>query len=469
MMHLRCNFPAENQGRRLRRAAGCCLWLASLACLLPTTALAEQIELREDAVAARYFQVTQQVEISGKLFTPALGDKKTMPMPFSATASFGFEERRLPGPGRDARALRALRSYDKAQVESHVGTQVSYLRMRSFIQQIVAQGEREGLLLYSPQTPLTYSELELLRSPGDALAVTGLLPLEKVEVGETWEPADWAVQMLAGLEAVEKGEMSCKFESLTDGIAHISFTGAARGAGLGAPVDLQFTGLFKFDVAQHFIKHVELAQIDKRSAGAIAPGLDVQAKITVDRSLLTTPQRLTEDMVKQLPLEPKPVDLLLTISVPDWGIRFYHDRNWHVWQQTAKSGILRLMDKGVLISQCQLHPLPSAEPGKHLPEQQFQDEIRKVLGKSFGKILSAEKLDTKDDRFIYRVVVAGEAEATYQWVYYLVAGPDGRQVSFVFVIEPKYLEAIDGRDLNLIMSVEFPPPSENKSPTPAAP
>src|SRR5262249_42486262 len=158
-----------------------------------------------------------------------------------------------------------------------------------------------------------------------------------------------------------------------------------------------------------------------------------------------------------LPLEANTANRLLMFDAPAWNVQFFHDRRWHLFQQTSELALLRLLDKEGLIAQCNIKKLPDAKAGKHVSQEQFDADIERTLGKNFQEILQTEKLKLKEGLFVLRVVVAGTAERTIakkepdvvpmQWIYYLAANTDGRQIAFVFSVDPKQVEALDSRDL----------------------
>jgi hypothetical protein len=53
-----------------------------------------------------------------------------------------------------------------------------------------------------------------------------------------------------------------------------------------------------------------------------------------------------------------------------------------------------------------------------------------------------------------------------QWIYYLVANGDGRQIAFVFSLDPRQADELDNRDLAIVAGLEFLPP--RAKPAPAA-
>jgi hypothetical protein len=128
--------------------------------------------------------------------------------------------------------------------------------------------------------------------------------------------------------------------------------------------------------------------------------------------------------------------------------------------------ILRLVELGSLVSQCNLSPAPSAVPGQTTPLERFETDIQQSLGERFSEIVSRERIPTDDGRLIYRVVAAGNvvikstkgrSDIPMNWIYYLVAHPQGRQASFVFSVEPQLLEQLKDQDRELVLSLRFLP------------
>ncbi|MBI3863793.1 MAG: hypothetical protein HY290_18040 [Planctomycetia bacterium] len=434
---------------------------------------AEQFDLREEAAEAAVRRVAVELNVTGKLF-PAPGPDKALKL--VVDARFDYAERRLAGAGRDAQSLRSVRYYDDALASIHAGDQISNVVLRSTQRLMVAQGELEGLDLFSPAGPLTYSELELLRVPADSLAVLGLLPDSKVDVEETWKAPDWSLPLVTGVEAVEKGKVTCKLDAVKGDVARIRFQGEVVGATVGASSVVEIAGHLLYDREQKLVTKIEATQSEKRAIGAVSPGLDVVARVRITRGGSERSSRLSEKDLAGVPLEPNPASRLLLFEAPAWNIRMYHDRHWHVFHQASDGALLRLLDQGGFIAQCNIKRLPDAEPGQHVSEKQFQQDIQQSLGKNFEEFVQAEKLNLKDGLYVFRAVVAGsiqranekkEIETTpMQWVYYLVANPEGRQLSFVFSVDARQVKAFENRDLSMVTGVEFL--SARPLPTPAA-
>ncbi|MSR59689.1 MAG: hypothetical protein EXS05_18945 [Planctomycetaceae bacterium] len=466
-------------GRRIavgtRRSQNNALLIVAIGVLLvaatQVTSAAEQYALTEDATDQRIFRVEAQLEVSGNLFTQP-GPEKALKL--MVNARFAFDERRREGAGREAQAFRSVRHYEQAMAAIEAGTQLSNYSLRDRLRLIVAQGEAGGVELFSPSGPLTYDELELLRTPGDCLAMLTLLPDSKVEIGESWQPSEWVMALLSGVEAAEKSSLKCKLDSVEKSTARVTVTGSITGAVLGASATISIEGFFLYDLGRHHIRRIELTQTEKRSIGTVSPGLDVSAKVAVTRTMHSRPQRLTDRNLDELPLDSNDANRLLMFDAPAWNVRFYHDRRWHLFHQSSEAAILRLLDKGGLIAQCNIKKLPDAAPGRHVAQGEFKADIQRTLGKDFQEFAQDDTLKLREGLFVYRVVAVGTVTRAndkkepvanpMQWHYYLVANDEGRQLAFVFTVDPKLIDDLDSRDLSIVGGLEFFAPPDSSAP-----
>ena len=203
-----------------------------------------------------------------------------------------------------------------------------------------------------------------------------------------------------------------------------------------------------------------LKQSETRAIGAAKPGLEVTANVAFERSLAddnSESKLLSDSAVASLPVEPAAEMQFLRFE--SWGIRFYHDRNWHQFHQTNDVAVLRLIEQGSLLAQVNVSPIAAAAAGSHTSSDQFQSDIRQTLGKKLKSITQAEPIkprNANDRRFLFRVIVDGEADGVpMTWFYHLCAAPNGQQVSFVFAVETKNLEKFNNRDASLVRLLEF--------------
>lgn len=427
---------------------------------------AERVQLAEDLLADTPWQVTTTVAVEGKLY-PQPGPQSAIPL--KVEAAFRYLEKGTAGTGRQAQALRSIRFYEQAGASIRAGNQVSNIDLRDETRLIVATGSDGGVELVSPSGPLRASELDLLRTAGDSLSVRALLPDSAIEPGESWKPANWVPPFFVGIEAVEKSQLTCRLEKLDKQLATIKVTGEIVGAVLGAGARVEIDGQIEFDVAERNWRKLSLVQKEKRSVGAVTPGLDVEARVTVVRAPAPKARRLSASELSGVPLDANEASRLLMFDAPLWNVRFFHDRNWHLLNQNSDSALLRLLEKGELIAQCSVKKLPDAEPGQHVPEEVFQKDIQKTLGKNFREVIQSERVRLREGRYVYRVVVSGtvasrndkgdEVLAPMQWNYYLVANSDGRQLALVFSVDPELAKVLKERDLSIVGGLEFLKPA----------
>ena len=89
--------------------------------------------------------------------------------------------------------------------------------------------------------------------------------------------------------------------------------------------------------------------------------------------------------------------------------------------------VLKRVERGRLVAQCNLAAGPNAGRGRHQDPDQFRDDVRKGLGPRFGQFLGVGEVDGDPaGGFRYKVGVQGrQGDLGVVWYYYLIAGPDG--------------------------------------------
>ncbi|QDU40434.1 hypothetical protein Mal4_47900 [Maioricimonas rarisocia] len=431
---------------------------------------ADTYVLEEPSTDTRVRLVQTEVNTQGKVKV-SVGGGRSASHELDAAAAFRFLERRLPPGGRDAEALRAIRQFEQGTMQTTVAENSSGTQLPAANSLVVSSGRREGVLNYCPEAALTRDSLDLLELPGDTLALVALLPPGPVEVGGSWAVADWAAQMLATIEAVESAEMKCTLASVSGNVAKIDVAGEVVGQRLGANSTVKVTGQLTYDLQQKFIARGSLEYKIESGIGTITPGIDATVNANIERSLSPSAGRLTDAVAEAIPLEPPAGALELVFAAAPWGMSLRHDREWYVFQAllhgSNKVLILRRMERGSLIAQCNCSPVPTVKPGQQTPADQFEADIQRSLGERFGEIRARERVPTDDGRMITRVIVGGSVELKgdkgavdipMMWIYYLVTDPNGRQMSFVFSVEPDLHEQLGDRDVAMVKSVRFVQP-----------
>jgi len=431
----------------------------------------EALRLAETYSDTRTFSTQSTITTSGKV-QAAKADGTKDDLELSATVTFDYLSRRLPPSGRDAEALREVRDFRNAQLVTKVAGYETETTLPDDRGLVVVTGSREGLISYSSQGSLTRETVDLLEIPGDALALLAVLPLTDVRVGEEWNPADWVLQMLTGIEAVETTEMKCKLEQATPAAARVTFSGKIKGQKLGTNTAVNVAGVLLFDLKSQSLSQAKTVYAVSSEVGTVNPGLDMRVTTVLTRKVSEDSGRLTDAVVSQIPLEPAAGALALKYVAPPWGLTLTHERDWHLFQAVYDGGapvaILRLVELGSLVAQCNFSPAPTVLGGTMTPLESFESDIQQSLGERFGDIISRETIPLEDGRRIHRVAVSGNvvikskegrSDIPMNWIYYLVTTAQGRQASFVFSVEPALLEQLKDRDRELVQSLGFVAPS----------
>ena len=122
-----------------------------------------------------------------------------------------------------------------------------------------------------------------------------------------------------------------------------------------------------------------------------------------------------------------------TVSCCGWKCRAarrpcLHDRHWHMFWEDPKLIVLKRLDGGQVIAQCNLRSGPHAGKGRHQDPTQFRDDIRRGLKKRFVQFLGAGEVDGNPaGGFRYKVGVQGrEGQLGIVWYYLSRRQPRGR-------------------------------------------
>lgn len=442
-----------------RVTRGICIVFGGLLLMGPSILQsAEKLKLEEPVDDSRVFGVGTRVEISGKVLTAP----KAEPLSQTVSAALSYRERRLLGPGADAESFRAVREYETAQADLNVGGNKTAIKLPDALKLIVAQGRTEGVELYSIAGSLTANELDLIRSPADSLALIALLPSKEVEVGDEWKVPGWAFQMLTALDAVIKGELTCKLESIEKGVAKVKMDGKLEGAAVGSSTEVTVSGFYSYHLEGKYISDTDFIQQETRAVGPVSPGLEIKARIRLLRQPSKLPGRLDDPkIIEAAGSEPEEVAKSIRFESP-WNIGLQHGRHWHLFKVDDTVAVFRLLDQGNFVAQCDMASIAPAKPGEHLPEQTFLSDIRRSLGERVRSMSKGDVVPSTDRKFIFKVMAEGlVGERAMTWVFYLVADATGRQASLMFSVDTALVPSLAKHDRELIDSLKFgpaPPP-----------
>ncbi len=429
-------------------------FLATLPALANDTA-PQKVSLASSRSEGSLDRIDASLEVSGKL---KVLDKENelKELKLAVLANLGYDERSLLVSISPKAPMRSVRNYDTATAAIEVEGEEVQSELRDDRRLIAVSAEEGKAVLYSPASPLAADELDLIDLPANTLILDRLLPAYRVGIGDSWEHSDELVAILLGLDAVSSSDVESKLASVKNSVALVEMSGSAEGAIHGVSTEIQMRGKYQFDLNAERITWFGLLLQEKRSVGHVGPGLNVVARLQMKIDSCEGAPRLTDAALNGLSLDPVAENMWLSYESVAGEWQLLNDRRWFVTTDEAKAAVLRMIDDGEFVAQCNVSSLPRVEVDKLPTLAKFQKGIQAGLGESFGQFLSA-KQETNDLGYrVFRVVVDGTAsELPIQWIYYLVADQTGRQVAMVFVVENELAERLAGADEQLAAGVHF--------------
>jgi hypothetical protein len=437
------------------RAARFLCTAASLFALLSSARAAEsRYRLEQAAQPGEITRVNSILEISGQLKVNADG-KQLIRVPVSGKGELQYTQRLLTA-NQEGTPEKAIRVYHATSANSRIGDKSVSSQLNNDRQLIVAQASSADVVLFSPLGPLSRDELELIDIQGNTLLLGRLLPSKEVAVGDKWSHDDALVAALLKLDLITENKLESVLKRVADGTAFIEMSGTVEASVGGVTSQLEVTAKYNFELKPRQITWLAMSIKEDRSVGHAEPGLDVTARLRISIAKGEPVPELSDAAIAQLPQEATSATTLIAFTSGAGGIRFVHDRNWRVMIDRSDVIILRLVERGDLIAQCNISRLADAQAGKQLTMMSFQSDIRRVLDANFGQFTDTSESPGEHGLRMLRTVVAGvAADLPIQWTYYHLTGANGQQASLVFTLDAKLVERFSGADQALVSSFEF--------------
>ena len=344
-------------------------WLLALA----LTAVASKVSLAgDDGVVLREafpegytYRVSCSTDFSGTLQVPSGETKgdKTKPLKVSGSSAIEYDERVLEG-SRFGPVDKTLRVYRRIDFQRRVDTETQKSTIRPEVRRMVVLRQNQVKASFSLEGPLTWEELDLVRTDVFTPALTGLLPDRPVRPGDHWSASPAAVKELTDMEQIDEGKIDCWFDEITEvshrRMARIAFKGSVRGINQDGSNRQPLDGFLLFDLESKHVSYLSLRgglaflERDGSNRGGI------EGRFVLTRQANVNASELSDQAIRGQRLEPNEDNSQLLYVNSQLGLRLTYPRRWHVggvrgWQLTldeARGG------SGILLSV--EPPVPSA-------------------------------------------------------------------------------------------------------------
>jgi hypothetical protein len=419
----------------------------------------EPVRLRERFPVGYLYQVRTRVELSGSLTPePVKGKPAPKPVTIRGDSAVEYEERVLTvSPGGEVE--KTVRVCRRMEVKRTVGGQRQGIALRPGVRRLVILRRGSTEVPFSPDGPLLWGEIDLVRTDVFTPALAGLLPERGVRVGERWTASAAAVQELTDMEKVE-GRVECRLEEVYTErgrrTAKVSFGGTVRGTNEDGPSRQKLAGHLLFDLESNHISYLLLKATHSLLDRDKEVGR-VEGRFVLMRQPLASSRELGDSALKGVKLEPDADNTLLLYDNPDLGVRFLHPRRWRLAEVRGSQVALATPDgSGLLLT---------LDPPARVPTgNQFLAESRAFLEKQKVRILRVvppERL--RAGAHLERFALEAQSGAQKFWMDYYVTRQANGGATLAARLLPRDLAALRkevdriARSVVVTKKIEEPP------------
>jgi hypothetical protein len=279
------------------------------------------------------YHVSTRVSLRGSLTLPAEKGQAGKTLSLSGTSAIDYDERLLDS-GKNGEGQKTVRIYRRIDFQRKVGDQPQESTIRPAVRRLVILRQKNVEVPFSPDGPLTWEEIDLVRTDVFTPALVGLLPDKAVRAGDRWTAAISAVQELTDLERVDDGKVDCRLEEITTiakrRYAKIGFGGTVSGLNEDGPIRKQLDAYLLFDLESQHVAYLSLkgttTPLDKDGK----PLGRIEGQFVLTRQPHIRAADLDKEAFKGVSLEPSADNTLLLYDNESLGVRFLYPRRWHV-------------------------------------------------------------------------------------------------------------------------------------------
>jgi hypothetical protein len=404
------------------------------------------------------WSISTQLTAKGTLKNnAAVHGQGTRSVPISVAGELEFAEISGDAARAPEGVAAYVRLYQTAQAQIEVEGQKDDTRLSINRRLICVRKLPKSLTYFSPEGPVTRDDLELIETQFDPAALTEILPTELVTPGKTWRPHADSVATVLGLESVTRTTLQCTLNRPQGSRLKIDVTGEAEGITLGAKSTIKVNGHLIYDKGDGRVTEVDVRLEEDREVGRAAPGFQLTANVKTKVSRLSAaPAELTATQLAQFKLEPSPATLALDFAAPAPAIGIMHDRRWHITAHRRDSVVLRMIDQGQMLGQCNISSLDNSEEDIAVDFSRFRQQIEELMTKQNGKIDEAAAAQPDDKTHVLRIAASATVkEIPVRWFYYYLAGAAGQRAVLVFTLEDKMAKQFAEADHELVGGFRF--------------
>ncbi len=402
-------------------------------------------------------RVQIQFELDGTLALKSAA-KGPVKLPVQVKAHLVYDEQVMQGATATTPWARStVRHYDTAKATIKFRDEAVSPQLREDRRIIGASAaSADDVVLYSPLGPLDRDELNLVDVPANSAVIDGLLPNRTVAVGETWKLKSDLLPALLGIDAISRHDIQLKLDRIDGNLAVVHAQGSVSGASGGVATEIKLALKLSFDLTRKRVSWFAMSLKENRSIGHAQPGIEATVRVQMALAKRSSAPTLHPDILGDLSLTADETARLIEFASPVGGFELLLSRKWHEMVDRKDVSVLRLVDRGDLIAQCNISALPPMEDGVPFTLVDFQQDVKKVLDKSFGEFVTANESVNENGLHVMRIAANGMiSDLSINWVYYHITNNEGQRASCVFTYESDLTDRFGAIDQAVISSFRF--------------
>lgn len=405
-----------------------------------------------------------KLDVAGEIFAPAGRDVPPVRRPIAVDARFDFVETHSDEPGRGV-----TRRYRDAVADVRVDDAVRTTRLPPDARRLRAVLEGSTPMPWLETGFLSRAELDLLETPFDPLLLDRLLPEKPVTIGDSWTVSADAVAGLLAIDTVESGNLDAKLVEVVDGRAEVKLAGIIDGAVDGVPTHVVVEGACGAAASEvdggvrvgDGIANLAVTIQERREASHVAPGFDVEARLTVAR--VSTEEQADAGGESAEPTgtegrrrgSGRPGFVSHRDAVGRYDL--VHDARWRAIEDGPEGLVMRYVDRGALVAQCSITALPRASSQSPPTIAEVERDLQRSLAGQFGRLEHSSEATRSDGVRLVRVVATGRADGlAFRWIHYVLTDADGDRLAATCTLEDSLEKRFGTADRELVDGIRLP-------------
>lgn len=414
-------------------------------------------------------QIQVRLEVRGTVVSTIVEDKAdskeeepqpSKRVPLEVKADFQFEE--LVQNSGDV--LRAIRFYEKAHADIRLNNLQEKSNLDASNQYILVNRNAkktglERIAVASLAGTLSQREWQLIETPASSFLIDQIIAGRKLQKGESWKIEGALLADLLLLDSIDESNVVCNVVNRSGNRVEVSMHGHSKGGDDDVNADVRVSGKFIFDAKTRTFLKSELTLRHKRDEGQIGPGYDALIKVESTAKAVSNSSHLSKSNISKI-RSSRSITSDLQLENPTKTIALVHSRHWRSVINSNELTVLRLLDDGQVLGQCNVIPMPSLPDARVYTADVFAEDVKKSLGTS-AKIVDRRSDKAINGNSIYEIEVTSvEDGVQLTRVYYHVIHPQGFRAMCIVTTEAELADAIREYENKLVHSMVLRSPEQ---------